>query len=151
MKTSILSPLTIIMNISIFFYTSTYLVLEDSVMNIKNFLNHFLWTLLAIFLTLFFISTLYYFNIISSNITNYLRPLSILLILFISSYKLGKKIEKNGYLEGCKLGSSTILFFLIISLIFFRSYFKFRIILYYFILIITSILGSMIGINKEKK
>lgn len=120
-------------------------------MNIKFFFKHLSITLLTIFLILLFISTLYYFNILSSNIVNYLRPLSIFLTLFISSYNLGKKIEKNGYLEGCKLGTAAVLFFLILSLIFFHSYFKIRIILYYFILIITSILGSMIGINKVKK
>lgn len=120
-------------------------------MNIKNFLKHLLFTLLAIFITLFFLSTLYYFNILNSNIMNYIRPLSILIILFISSYKLGKKIEKNGYIEGAKLGGSTVIFFLIISLLLFREDFKLRIILYDTILIMTSILGSMIGINKEKK
>ena len=120
-------------------------------MNIKNFLKHFLVTTIVIFLNLFFISTLYYFNILSTSIVNYLRPLSILIILFISSYRLGKKLEKNGYLEGLKLGGTTIILFLIISIIFFRSYFMIRLVLYYIILLITSILGSMIGINKEKK
>lgn len=120
-------------------------------MNIKNFFKHFLITTIVLFLNLLFISTLYYFNILSTNIVNYLRPLSILTILFISSYKLGKKLEKNGYLEGLKLGSATIILFLLISIAFFRNYFKIRLVLYYTILLITSILGSMIGINKEKR
>ena len=119
-------------------------------MNIKSFLKIFSKTLITIFLALLIISTLYYFNILSDKIASYLRPLSILLILFITSYKLGKKSIKNGYLEGFKLGSLVIVFFFILSLIFFRNYFKIRLILYYLILLITSILGSMIGISKKK-
>lgn len=120
-------------------------------MNIKSFSKQLIATLISIFISLLIVSTFYYFDIISSNLVKYLRPLLILLILFISSYNLGKKTDKKGYLEGIKLASSIIFIFLVISLIFFRPYFKLRLILYYLILIITSTLGSMIGINKEKK
>ena len=120
-------------------------------MDIKTFSKQVLATLISIFVGLLIVSTFYYFDIISSNLVKYLRPLLILLILFMSSYNLGKKIDKKGYLEGFKLGSLIVAIFLVISLIFFRPYFKLRLILYYLILIITTVLGSMIGINKEKK
>lgn len=119
-------------------------------MSLKSYLKHLSFTTLFIFLELLFISTLYYFDILSSNLVNYLKPLLIILTMFISSYLLGRHISKNGYLEGGKLGLSIILIFFIISVLFFRSYFKLRVILYYLIILFTSILGSMIGINKSK-
>ena len=98
-------------------------------MDIKSFSQQVLATLISIFVGLLIVSTFYYFDIISSNLVKYLRPLLILLILF----------------------SLIVAIFLVISLIFLRPYFKLRLILYYLILIITTVLGSMIGINKEKK
>lgn len=118
---------------------------------IKTYLKYGGFTLLSILIWLLLLSTLYYYNIISNSIINYLRPLVILLNIFISSYILGKNSDKNGYLEGAKFGFLMIFIFLFISLIFFRGYLKPRLVLYDIILLAISIFGSMLGINKEKK
>lgn len=118
---------------------------------IKTYIKYIGYTLLSIFLSLLFISTLYYFDILSTNVVNYLRPIIVLLNIFISSYILGKRSDKNGYLEGLKLGFLTLLIFTFISLIFFRNGIKPRIIIYDIIILGTSIFGSMLGISKEKK
>lgn len=116
---------------------------------LESLLKNVIISLLFIFLFLLLISTLYYFNILSGNVVKYLRPLIILLSIFIGSYAVGKKADKNGYLEGLKYGGLILLSFLLIALFFFKDFFQIRFILYDIILLITSIFGSMIGINKK--
>ena len=53
---------------------------------IKTYIKYLGFNLLAIFLSLLVISTLYYFNILSSGIVNYLRLLVILITIFTNSY-----------------------------------------------------------------
>lgn len=118
---------------------------------LKSYLKHIGFTLLSILISLLLISTLYYFNIIGSGFMKYLRLLIILLNIFISSYILGKHSEKNGYLEGLKLGGIIILIFFVISIIFFRDYFQMRLIFYDFIIVFVSVFGSMVGISKNDK
>lgn len=118
---------------------------------IKTYLKYLGFTILSILICLLLISTLYYFNILGSGLVKFLRPLVIFINIFISSYILGKHTEKNGYLEGLKLGGMIILTFFIISLILFRNYFQLRLIFYYFIILFISIFGSMVGISKNEK
>ncbi len=118
---------------------------------IKTYLKYLGFTILSILICLLLISTLYYFNILGSGLVKFLRPLVIFINIFISSYILGKHTEKNGYLEGLKLGSMIILTFFIISLILFRNYFQLKLIFYYFIILFISIFGSMVGISKNEK
>lgn len=118
--------------------------------NIKTYLKYLGFTLIIILLGLLLISTLYYFDIISSNVVSYIRIIFIMLVMFIMSYILGKNTEKNGYLAGIKYGFMNICLFLILGLLFFRDGLQLRLILYDFILLFTSVLGSMIGINKKK-
>lgn len=119
--------------------------------SLKTTLKYGLISFITIFILLFFVATLYYYDIISSNVVGYLRLAIILIVLFITSYILGKNTEKNGYLEGMKFGLFNILLFLLISVIFFRDDLMLRIILYDIILLVTSVLGSMIGINKSSR
>ncbi len=118
--------------------------------NLKDFIKYIIVSLLIIFLLLLLISTLYYFNLLSSNVVNYLRPLAIFLCIFIGSFISGKKHDKNGYLEGLKYGGAIIFIFLLISLFFFNDFFKLRFILYDSILLITAVLGGMIGISRRR-
>ena len=117
---------------------------------IKKYGLHLLYTTTSILLSLIFITILNYFNIIPSTIYNILKIITLLLNLFISSFILGKKAINKGYLEGLKLSSIIILILLLFSFIFSLSL-QLKIIIYYLIIIGTSILGSMIGISKKKE
>ena len=117
--------------------------------DLKTYIKNLAISLIFIFLSLLLLSTLYYFNILSSNLVSYLRPLVILVNIFIGSYIIGKKTDKNGYLAGIKYGGSILFVFFLISLFLFRCFFRIRFILYDLILLITAIFGSMIGINKK--
>lgn len=111
---------------------------------LKSILTFFIIILVGtLFLTLF-----NYFNLLPAKIISILKLILSLTSMFISSYKLGKQSEKKGYIEGLKLGSIIILIFLILVII--LDKFTLKSLLYYLILLLTSILSSMIGINRKK-
>lgn len=62
---------------------------------------------------------------------------------------IGRKSSKKGYLEGLKLGGIIILSLLLINLLFIRT-FSLSILMYYLIILASSIIGSMIGINIKR-
>ena len=107
---------------------------------LKKYGLRLLYTFLVIIISLLLINTLYYFNIINNNLYKVLKIIPILISIFINAYILGKNTDQKGYLEGLKLSITLIT----------KQPLKLKVILYYLIIGITSILGSMIGINKKK-
>ena len=108
---------------------------------------------LGYFFTILLISTLiqtilYYFNILNTNIISIIKLLIPIISISIASYKLGTKSKQKGYLEGIKIGITIIGIFTIITLL--TDKLSIKSLIYYLILIISSILSSMIGINKKK-
>ena len=99
------------------------------------------------FVVLLLLSTLLcYLNILKGNILVIINLLIPLLSIFIGAYDFCKK---HGWLDGIIYGSIFIIILLIINLLFYSN-FKFKNLIYYLILLITSILGGIVGINKKK-
>lgn len=117
--------------------------------NLKKYLIHFSITIISILLSLLILTILYNCNIINETFYNILKLVTLLLSIFINSYILGKKAKSKGYLEGIKLFCLIIVLFLITSL--FTNSFKLKTIIYYLIILITSLFGSMLGINRKKE
>ncbi len=115
---------------------------------IKKYSFRFLFTILSMITCLLLITTLYHFNIISSNIYQLLKLIILLGNILISGIILGKKATSKGYLEGIKLGIFMIILFTLITLITGQGL-KLKLLLYDSIILITAILGGMIGINKK--
>ena len=116
---------------------------------IKKYIKTAVSFLISLIILILILNTLYYFNIISLNIFNILRLIISLLIIFLTGRNLGKKVTKNGYLEGMKLGLFIILLFFSSSLLF-KVDFSIKVIIYYIILFSISVIGSMNGINAKK-
>ena len=116
---------------------------------IKKYLYSYLYTFSIILITFILITTLNYFNIINTNTTNTLKIISIIISIFIGAFLIGKKSLKKGYLEGIKYSLIFIIFILILNLLFIK-YFNLNLIIYYLIIIITSIFASTLGINFKK-
>lgn len=111
----------------------------------KKYLISFLYFLIP-FLILLFISTLfYYFDIISNTGIKYLKLIITLFSVFVGGFKIGKESNKKGYQKGLMFGTIIIFLFLIISLI--TKEFKLSNLIYYFIILITSTISSVIGIK----
>lgn len=119
-------------------------------MNLKNLFISVVYTFIFVLGLSLIFSTLNYFNIIKDNLFNVIKILIPVISIFIGAFRLGKKAEKKGWLEGIKLGSIVILLMFIFSLIFFRNSITLKTILYYFILLVTAIVSSMVGISFKK-
>ena len=116
--------------------------------SIKKFITQIFINILEIILFIFIITILYHFDLISEKIYSFLKLIILLISIFINSFSLGKKAINKGYDEGIKYGFILIIISLLLTLIW--NQFKIRIILYYGIVLLTSTLGSMIGISRKK-
>lgn len=116
---------------------------------LKLYGKRLLWLLISIFICLTITVVFYYFNLINDTTFNILQILILLINIFIQTFILGIKKDKFGFLEGIKFSLIIISLFLILSLIT-SSPISIKIIIYYLIIMITSIYGATYGINKKK-
>jgi len=104
-------------------------------------------TLLIILVSILLITLLNYFGILKGSILSIFKILIVIIAMFIGGFLTGKNSNSKGWLEGLKFGLILSIMFIIFSLIL-KNNFEFKNLLYYLILTICSILGSMIGISK---
>lgn len=116
-----------------------------------KYLKAFLITIGIFLLITLISSTLSYFNIINDTFNNILKIISIIGGTFIGGIYIGLKSENKGYLEGIKIGGIILLFMISLSYLGFDNNFNIMNIIYYLVLFIISIVGSIIGINKKKE
>lgn len=114
----------------------------------KKLIDSIICFFIILILGTLIITLINYFNILQNNIISGIRFTLPMLAIIISGYKLGKASEKNGYLEGLKLGGIIILVFMFFVLLLDKL--SFKNILYYLILLLTAVVSSMIGINRRK-
>lgn len=113
---------------------------------IKNYLKSYGYLIILLLALTLITSVISYIFNISLNITKLIIPI---ISMFISAIILGKNIKEKGYLEGIKYSSLFLLLISIIKLIV-KSNFNYKVIIMYIALIITSIIGSSIGINLKR-
>ncbi len=114
---------------------------------LKNYGYSFLIVISSLLIINLFLTIFSYFNLFSTKVIDIMGFVLMLVSLFISSYILGTKSKKNGYLEGLKFGGIIVLIFILLVIL--LDKFLLRSLIYYVILILTSIFGSMLGINKK--
>ena len=112
---------------------------------IMNYLKSLLWCFCILIISSIIITIFNYFNVINGIVLKII----FLIIPIIGSYRLGKLSNEKGYIEGIKYGLIWVILFAVICLI--CKVFDWTSIIYYFILLFISILGSILGINKKKK
>lgn len=119
-------------------------------MNYLKKIGKFLLTTFISIIALSFVLTIfYYFDIISNNIYNIMKMIIVIGSLFINSLLLGKNSNKYGIVEGLKLGAIFLIIMIIIKLIT-NSSFDIRTLIYSLIILLTSSVGAVIGINKKE-
>lgn len=132
----------------IFFYTKKYSKIGDIMNELKKIGTSLGFSFLFLLIGIFIITVFNYINIFSAKSTNIFKLIVLLFSFWMGGFISGKKSIKNGWLEGIKLSSIFILIFILSSL-FFHSFHAKNIIFYVLILGSTT-LGSMIGINKKE-
>lgn len=106
-----------------------------------------IYTIASTVVALLIVSLLYYFDIVNDQLFGFLKLFVILGSIFTNSLLLGRRASKKGYLEGLKFGGIIILLMFLPTVI--SANFKLKLLIYYVIIIITAMLGSMIGISKK--
>lgn len=96
-------------------------------------------------------TTFSYFNIFNDKVTSIIKIIIPIISMFIGGFYIGKNSNKKGFLEGLKLGLIFSLFLIIFNYLALFNSFEFKHLLFYIILIISSIFGSMIGIMKKNE
>lgn len=112
--------------------------------SIKNLFKSFLYFIGIIFISTIILTIIDYFSLFNTSILKLIIPI---ISLFISSFLVGKKTTKLGYLSGIKLGIIVIILFIILVLL--LDKFNLKSLIYYLILLLTSTLGSMLGNIKK--
>lgn len=112
----------------------------------KNYLKYTGLVFSIIIILSLIINLFYYYNLLNNLVYKVILIISIILTVAISAFLLGKKTSSKGYLEGLKFGSFISLIMFSFSLIFFQNI-EINMIIYYLIIIFTSIIFSTIGIN----
>lgn len=95
------------------------------------------------------ITTINYFNVIGKNWVTILEIVFPILTFFIGGFYVGKESNQNGWLEGLKLSIIFIVLMILFNYLGLRNHLELKNIIYYLILTITCIFGSIIGINKK--
>lgn len=108
--------------------------------------------ILAIMITLFLISiTLSYFNIINDTANDVIKLLSMLISSFSGGIYIGSQSQEKGYLEGIKISGILLIILITLSFLVFKDNLSIWKIIYYILILIVTITGSIIGINKKEK
>lgn len=119
-------------------------------MNLKKYLMALVYIISSLFILTLILTILNYFDLVSINVLKYLKLFAGILSLLIGGLYIGKNSNEKGYLEGIKLGSIFIFILFLFNILGLGNGIRFALFIYYIILIASSMLGSMIGINKKE-
>lgn len=114
---------------------------------LKKYLKSYLYLFGFIFIFTLIVSIINYFFIIPTKLIKLLIPI---ISILISNIILGKNIKQKAYIEGIKFTSIYIILSIIISIIT-KNTFTFKLIISYMSLLLSGVIGAMIGINLNKK
>ena len=117
---------------------------------LKKLGKSLLLTLISIIFLSFLLNIVYNFNIINNNIYNIMKMTIVLIVLFINAFLLGKKSIKHGIIEGLKLGALFLIMMLILKITL-NSPIDIRTFIYSIIILLTTSIGAILGINKKSK
>ncbi len=115
--------------------------------DVVKYLKSLIYILIPILVLNTILSLLYYFNIVGNQVNNYMKLFIVAISMLVGGIYIG---SKEGWLEGLKIGLEVIILLFVVSYLAYDKGVNIKSIIYYFILIMSSMLGSMIGINKRK-
>lgn len=115
--------------------------------SIKKYMLALGYTLGLIIVFTLIISIFNYFDLINDTVFNIIKLIIPIISAMVGGFLIGKQAERNGYQSGIKFGLVMAGFSLFISLI--CNKLSFNILIFLTIIVISSMFGSMIGINKK--
>ena len=118
---------------------------------LKNIIFSLGLVIIVLLVFSFILTVLSYFNIVNDSLTTIFKMLIPIISVLSSGILMGINSTKSGWLEGLKLGILIIILLFLFNLLGLNNTFKINQLLFYGILIFTSIIGSMIGITRKMK
>ena len=115
---------------------------------IFKYLKGFLFFLVPFLVLTLLITILYYFDILNNQIIKYFKIVIAILSCLLGGFIIGRNSTSKGYLNGIKLSGIIIVTLLIFNLI--LGGFKWYHLVYYLIILVTTTIGSMLGISLKK-
>ena len=115
----------------------------------KKIITSYAYSILIIIVGAMFSSILYYFNITSGKVNSIILYLLIGISIITGSIKFSKNMKYKGIINGLIYFISWLIFMFFTSIIIFKCKLDLKMIVYYIILCITSILGGIIGKNTK--
>ncbi len=109
----------------------------------------FIYILSILFISTIIITLLNYINFFGNKLVTLSKIIVPIVSIFVGGFIIGKNSKQKGWLEGLKLGMIIILILLILNYIILKQRWELRNLVYYLILLSSSIFGSMVGINKK--
>ena len=107
--------------------------------------------ILSFILGLTFIFTLlHYIGLLNNTTINIIKIIIPIISMFIGGFIIGKKTGKKGWLEGLKLSLIFLVILTLFNYLGLKSTLSLKVIIYYLILIISTMFGSIVGVNKYK-
>ena len=116
----------------------------------KSILRSVVTFFVSLIVYLFIITTFAHFNLFSYKTVSVISFVFVILLFIYSGFALGKKSQKRGYLSGLLIGAVNILLVLILALLL-RCLPELKSLIYFMILLLSSTLGGMFGINFKKE
>lgn len=113
---------------------------------LKNYLKSYAYLFGSILILTTLLSTINYFINFPTKVIKLLIPI---ISILISTIILGKNTKSKAYIEGLKFTFIYLIISIIISIIT-NNPFTFKLILSYLLILLSGVIGSMIGINLNK-
>lgn len=109
----------------------------------------FIYIVSILLISTLVVTILNYFNIFGSKLVTFFKIVIALISMFVGGFIIGKNSKQKGWLEGLKLGLIVLLILVLLNYLILRQSFEIKNLVYFLILLSSSIFGSMIGINKK--
>ena len=117
----------------------------------KKYLIPCLYTLSILLLGSFLSSIIYYFNLTSDKFNTILLYLIGIMSIFVGSLKLSKNLNQKGIITGVIYFGIFFVIMIFTSVVIFKSELNIKSFIYYFVLLIFSMLGGVLGKNMQEE
>ncbi len=120
-------------------------------MNMNKIINYLkciglFFIVLLVYLLL--MTTLYYFEVFEYKLVSIINYIAIIIMFFLLGFKVSRLEKQKGYLNGFLISSILVILFVLVSLI--LSKLSFSSLVYYLSVILSSIVGGIIGVTNKK-
>lgn len=117
---------------------------------IKKYIKPIIYFYITLLSYLVIITTLNYFNIINYKTVSLISFIVVILLFMMVGFLSALKSNKKGYVNGLIIGGFNIILFLFLAFIL-GSNPKLNVLIYFLILLLSSTIGGMFGINYKNK